>query len=139
MTTHRGPSEEGKKSISKKAKARFQDKDWYENVFMPAWKEARGDFRGENNPMFGKTHSEKTRKKQSEAKKGKYVGSSNPMHGQTHSSDARDKIAAAMKGTIWITNGNETKKIKDGDPIPEGFIKGRKLKTEHYSEIQLNW
>jgi hypothetical protein len=31
-------------------------------------------------------------------------------------------------GTCWINNGKENKKIKKDDPIPEGFIKGRKIK-----------
>ena len=33
---------------------------------------------GENHPMYGKHHSEETKKKMSEAKKGKYCGENNP-------------------------------------------------------------
>lgn len=32
------------------------------------------------------------------------------------------------KGTIWITDGNDNKKIKRLDTIPEGWYKGRTLK-----------
>lgn len=40
----------------------------------------------------------------------KNVGSNNPQY-----------------GTMWITNGEQNKKItKDVDPIPEGWYKGRK-------------
>lgn len=31
-------------------------------------------------------------------------------------------------GTMWITNGSENKKIKKDDSIPEGWMKGRKIK-----------
>ena len=55
----------------------------------------------------GKRHSEETKKKMS---KSKNVGSSNSQF-----------------GTMWITNGQENKKIKkDVDVIPEGWYKGRK-------------
>jgi hypothetical protein len=36
------------------------------------------DNKGVNNPMYGKSHSKETRKKQSDSKKGKYTGSSHP-------------------------------------------------------------
>lgn len=55
----------------------------------------------------GKHHSEETKKKMS---KPKNIGSSNSQF-----------------GTMWITNGQENKKIKkDVDFIPEGWYKGRK-------------
>ncbi len=58
----------------------------------------------------GKNHSEETRKKMSLAKKGKGTGDKNSQF-----------------GTIWITNGEENKKIKkDIDIIPEGWYRGRK-------------
>ena len=30
-------------------------------------------------------------------------------------------------GTMWVTNGLSNKKIKKGDPLPEGYFPGRKL------------
>ena len=55
----------------------------------------------------GRKHSDETRQKMS---KSKNVGSSNSQF-----------------GTMWITNGQENKKIKkDVDIIPEGWYKGRK-------------
>jgi hypothetical protein len=33
-------------------------------------------------------------------------------------------------GSMWITNGKESKKIKKTDPIPEGWNKGRVLKVK---------
>nr|QID02852.1 GIY-YIG endonuclease [Orbilia oligospora] len=43
--------------------------------------------KGENNPIFGKTHSEETRAKQSAA-----------MKGRTHSAETRKKISETKKG-----------------------------------------
>lgn len=62
---------------------------------------------GEKNPMFGKpgvmgmlgkTLSEKSKKKISEANKGKLVGGKNPMYGKTHSLEVRKKISEANIG-----------------------------------------
>lgn len=57
--------------------------------------------------------------------------------GKAHSDEAKKKIGEANSkligsknsqfGTMWITNGQENKKIKkDVDIIPEGWYKGRK-------------
>jgi group I intron endonuclease len=56
----------------------------------------------------GKSHTEETKKKMSEAKKGKYNGCNNPQY-----------------GTRWITNGTENKKIKKEEQIPTGWKAGR--------------
>lgn len=59
----------------------------------------------------GRTHLDETKKKISEANR-KMVGETNSQF-----------------GTMWITNGQENKKIKkDVDTIPEGWYKGRKIK-----------
>jgi hypothetical protein len=63
------------------------------------------DRSGEKNSMFGKKHSEETKKKISEKCSGKN---------------------ASQYGTIWITNDKETKKIKKDQPIPNGWRRGRK-------------
>lgn len=59
----------------------------------------------------GKTHTEETKRKMSEAKKGKYNGFNNPQF-----------------GTMWITNGTENKKIKKEEKIPTGWNGGRVIK-----------
>lgn len=37
----------------------------------------------------------------------------------------RKAISEAFQNTIWITDGNDTKRIKSSDPIPDGWKKGR--------------
>ena len=39
-------------------------------------------------------------------------------------------IKTGPNGYYWITNGIESMKIKETEPIPEGFQKGRKIKKE---------
>jgi hypothetical protein len=61
-----------------------------------------------NGTFYSKSHSENTKLKIGEANR-KMIGSKNSQF-----------------GTIWITNGQENKKIKkDVDIIPEGWYKGR--------------
>jgi hypothetical protein len=66
---------------------------------------------GNENPFKGKTHSEETKQK---------IGFSNS---KSQSGDMNSQF-----GTMWITNGNENKKIIKTDIIPEGWYKGRKVK-----------
>ena len=64
----------------------------------------------------------------------KFKGGS--MLGKKHTDETKKKIGLANSkntgeknsqfGTMWITNGTESKKIKKIDTIPEGFRKGRK-------------
>lgn len=60
----------------------------------------------------GRTHKEETIKKMKEKAINRGIGESNSQY-----------------GTMWITNKIESKKIKKSDNIPEGWIKGRKLKN----------
>lgn len=62
-----------------------------------------------NGTFFGKSHTEETKQK---LRKPKNQGSKNSQF-----------------GTMWITNGNQSQKIKAGDPIPESWYKGRILKN----------
>lgn len=63
-----------------------------------------------------------------------------PFSGKKHSEATKDKMSSLAKirlkdpknnsqyGTIWITDGNENRKIKSDTPIPNGFRKGRIIK-----------
>ena len=53
--------------------------------------------KGENNPNYGKHHSEEARKKMSEARK-KYVGENHPMYGKHHSEETKKKMSEDRKG-----------------------------------------
>ena len=59
-----------------------------------------------NHPMYGKHHSEESKRKMSEANKGKCTyknhanvsGENNPMYGKQHSEESKQKISEAKKG-----------------------------------------
>ena len=53
--------------------------------------------KGENNPMFGKHHSEETKKKLSELNKGKYGGVNNPFYGKKHNEETIEIIKSKQK------------------------------------------
>lgn len=64
--------------------------------------------KGENNPMYGKHHTEETKNKISEAKKGKYCGENNHNYGKHHSEETKQKISEANKGSLierWSKDG----------------------------------
>lgn len=61
-----------------------------------------------NGTFTGLQHTEETRKKMSKSHKGKHTGNKNSQF-----------------GSIWITNGVESRKIKAVDIIPDGWYKGR--------------
>ena len=65
------------------------------------------DARYPNGTFFGKHHSEKTKAKLSEKAK------------------QRTGEKSSGFGSMWITNGTESKKIKKDDLIPDGWRKGR--------------
>lgn len=72
-----------------------------------------------SNPMYGKHHSRKTRKKMSEAMQGKYKNEDNPMWGKHHSEKTREKMRKKALGRIpwnkgkkgFIKLSDKTKKI----------------------------
>ena len=100
-----------------------------ELIFLPA-SEHNAFKKGENNPFYGKRHSEESKKRMREAKKGE----NNPMHGRHHTDEAKNKIAEANKGNTygkanrgkhWFNNGKETKFCFE---CPPGFTTGRLLR-----------
>lgn len=85
-------------------------KNRYDRCWDRYYNESLGDPRyidmsGENNPMFGKTHTQDARQKVSESQ----TGSGNSMY-----------------GTMWITDVTNNKRIRKGKPIQIGFKPGRK-------------
>jgi hypothetical protein len=64
-----------------------------------------------NGTFYNRQHSEEWKENHSRVMKEKSLG-----------------IKNSQFGTIWITNGSESKKIKKDEIIPEGWNKGRKQK-----------
>lgn len=64
------------------------------------------------NEFLGKTHSESTKQA---------IGEKNSKH-QTGAGNSQF-------GTMWVTNGVENMKINKTDPIPDGYRRGRVIKS----------
>jgi len=109
---------------------------------------------GENNPMYGRKHTEESKKMISDKKKGRkhteehkkrikenhadVAGVKNPMYGKKHSDKTKKMISDKAKekikikgshspnnGKFWITNGTDSKFTLSN--IPEGWYKGRTI------------
>ncbi len=112
-------------------------KEWKDNIAKSARKNYENgvsginfDRAGSGNGMFGKTHSETTRKKMAKKKQGLYDGSSNPMFGKTHSEGIKQAQSERAKGTVWINNGLESKKMKLENAqqfLANGWNRGRAM------------
>lgn len=63
--------------------------------------------KGENNPFYGRHHSEETKRKISEYFKGKYIGSLNPNYGNHWTDEQRSKASEYWTGNII---SNDTRK-----------------------------
>lgn len=86
------------------------DPVWVKNTSTAISSGIRGYYKnGGKNPFFGKTHTEETKKKMSKIRR---EGDRNSQH-----------------GTMWITDEVNNKKVKMGEIIPEGWRKGRKVKS----------
>jgi len=74
---------------------------------------------GEKNPMFGKKHSDESKKKISEERKGKSFGEKNPMFGKEHSIETRQKISKSSFGKkMSIETRNKISKRLSGENHP---------------------
>lgn len=52
---------------------------------------------GENNPMYGKHHTEETKQKIRESEIGKFDGDKNPFYGKKHTEEAKQKIRESRR------------------------------------------
>ena len=55
-------------------------------------------FKGENNPFYGKHHTEETKQKISNARKGKFTGSNHPFYGKHHTEESLQKMGQNRQG-----------------------------------------
>jgi hypothetical protein len=110
------------------------------------------EMRGSGNHMYGKKHSDETKKKISEKAKGRKptkesiekrlakmkgmkrkagcnVGAKNPMYGKKHSQETLLKIGQKSLGRTlgrkWINDGVQNKRMKKEDTLPDGWVFGK--------------
>lgn len=104
-------NENARKIHYKKLKTDPEYRKSYSLTMSNASKDAIAQGKREKPSFAGRKHTDETKKKQSIAMK-RFTGDKNSQF-----------------GTFWITNGIESRKIKE-DKIPEGWYKGRKIKKD---------
>lgn len=95
------------------------------DIIKSHWSEIRtGKGLGVDNPMFGRTHTDKTKQKLRE----KNLNSNNPFYGKHHTEETKRLMSEKHKGLKpvlgrkWYTNGVD---CVIADVCPEGFRPGR--------------
>ena len=98
---------------------------------------------GENNAMFGKTHSDESLEKMSQAKEGKYDGENNPFYGKTHSEETRKLLSENHIGLqaeknnpmFGKTHTEKTRKFLSDINIGNTYSLGKKHTDEARKKI----
>ena len=136
----------------KKFKVRLTSKQ-YEKLSLEETERQSKRMSGKNHPLYGKHHSEETKRKISETETGKimseesrrkmseyrsgrkmpifsemYSGEGNPFYGKTHTEETKRKISEANSGSLESRVGKEK-----ADELKKKMSKVRKGKT--YEEI----
>lgn len=93
---------------------RENDQEWVESWKNKISQSLKGLMVGENNPFYGKSHTEETIKKISRNNSISQAGAKNSQY-----------------GTMWITDGTQDKKINKKDKIPNGWIHGRAISVKN--------
>lgn len=86
--------------------------------------------RGENHPMYGRKHTEESKRKNSESNKLATTGEKNGMFGKHHSEETRKKIGENQRG--WHHTDESKKAISKA---VSDSLRGRKLSDEHRRKI----
>ena len=130
-------SEETRKKLSKahKGKPKSEEQKKKQSEAM------KGKHTGENNPMYGKHHTDEAKERMSKALSGEkhpmygkhlseeqkkrmseaHKGEKNPNYGKHFSEEHKNKLSTANKGKCWFNNGKINTMAKE---CPEGFIPG---------------
>lgn len=109
--------EEWKRNMSNslKGKNRGEDNPFYGKSHSDEFKSKMSDIMsGSNNPFYGKSHSEQSRQKMSDYGKGKRKGEDNPFYGKSHSDETKNLISASRIGKY---SGKDHPNYKDGSHI----------------------
>ena len=91
------------------------------------------DRKGQNNPMFGRKHTQETKNLFSKTRKGVFKGKKNPMFGKKHSEETKTLLRSRMLGTIWINNGLASKRVLPDQLEPfleSGWKRGRTMNMQ---------
>jgi hypothetical protein len=99
---------------------------------------------GQDNPFYGKVHSQETKRKWSETRKGKYCGLDNPFYGRKHTEESRRKMSEGLSGpnhprskTYILTDPQGVEHTVTGRLIP--FCKENNLNVSCFTRaLKLN-
>ena len=91
---------------------------------------------GPKNGMYGKHHTEESKKKMSRSHKGKPLTEEqkNKLKATLALPDVKARISAAIskaqKGSFWVTDGKTNHFLSKGSTIPDGFYIGRTINSK---------
>ena len=113
-------SEEARRKIAEAHKGKRHTEETKNKISA----KKKGKYVGENNPMYGKHHSEESKKKMSKPKseEAKNKMSEAWDYDKHFTMETKNKISKAQTGRHWYNNGEKEAFSKE---CPEGFVPGR--------------
>jgi len=134
-------------AISEETKNKIREKRKLQIISPETRKKLSESHSGINHPMFGKTHSEESRKKMSESKDGKYCGEHSPSFGRVHSERSIQKMINSNKskrpckilGVVYCSVKEVSRKLEIGTTTIEHRLKSKskKFKDWNYCEAMI--
>lgn len=108
----------------------YRDKYGYSRMYNLSDGGEGSNLSGENNPMYGRTHTDSTKKKISEAMKGNQI-----WLGRSHSSESRRKISNTKTGTKL--SEATRKKMSESHSGENHHFYGKRLSDSHRQSLQI--
>jgi len=107
-----------------------------DTFFIQASKQMKDLFLGENNPFYGKRHTDETKLAIGKKNKNKLLGENNPMYGKTHTETAKQKISDRSK---LLKHSAETRnKMSESSRLYRESIEG-KIEIKHRLDNFSKW
>lgn len=109
--------------------------NYWETFFINKYNSIKNGYNicptGENGPMVGRKHSQKSRDQMSKSRKGTYLGEDNPFYGRHHTKDTKKIISNKLKGKPnYFMRGRKVSDVTKAKLSKAGMGQRKSIATE---------